>query len=236
MHKLIPAALAVLTAFAAPASAATRTYIVTDFDNLRLEAPIEVVVTSGRGVSARGEGDANTLSRIDLAVSARTLTIRLKPSPYEARRDRNDGPAKLFVSVPVLRHLQLAGAGSLKVSGGLDKLQAEILASGSGSVAVSDIATDRLGVVQTGSGAIAITGKAKRLDIHVAGSGALAAGALASSDLGVLLEGSATIEAAADRSVKILATGPGSVTVAGKAACTVSRAGSGSVLCGGKSY
>jgi hypothetical protein len=235
MHRLSLASVAALAVLAAPAGAATRTYIITDFDNVRLEGPIDVIIASGRGVSARGEGDADMLARVDLSVSARTLVIRLKPSPYEARRDRNAGPAKLFVTVPVVRRVQLSGAGSLKVSG-LDKLKAEVLASGSGAISISGIATDMLGVVQTGAGSIALAGKAKNLDIHVAGSGNLAAGDLVASDFNLMMEGSAAVTGAADRSAKILATGPGSVVVTGKAACTVSRTGSGSVTCGGKIF
>ena len=125
MHHLTLAGLAALAVAAAPAGAATRGYIVTDFDNLRLEGPVEVFVETGRGASARGEGDADMLARVDLAVSARTLVVRLKPSPYEARRERQSGPAKLFLTAPVLRRIQLTGAGSVRARG-LDKLNAEV--------------------------------------------------------------------------------------------------------------
>jgi len=234
MHRLtLTTLLAGCAALAAPVGAATRSFIVTDFDNVRMEAPIEATVTSGSGVSARGEGDADMLERVDMSVSARTLVIRLKPSMNEARRSRNSDTARLFITVPVVRRVQLSGPGSLKVTG-LDKLNAEVLASGSGALAINGIATDNLGVVQTGSGAMQLSGRAKKLDVHLTGSGSFAAGGLASDDLSLTLEGSGAAEATADRGATIVARGSGSVEVRGKGACSVNSSGSGSVNCGAK--
>jgi hypothetical protein len=227
-HRLI--ALAALAA-AVPAGAATRNYIVTDFDTVRLEGPIEVDVRTGRGVSARGEGDADLLERIDLQVSARVLTIRLKPAFTEARRAPSTAPARLTLGVPNLRRIQLSGAGSLKADG-LDRLRAEVVSSGSGSLAVSGIASDNLTVVQVGPGSVQLAGRAKSVAMQVSGSGSLAAGRLVASDLDLAVEGAGSVAASADRSAKIIATGSGSVAIAGKAACTVRQSGSGTVNCG----
>ena len=232
-HRLIArAALALLAT--SPAHAATRGFIVTDFDSLRLEGPIEVSIETGRGVSARGEGDADLLDRLDLAVSARVLTIRLKRSPFESRETRN-GPLRLTLTAPTLRRLQLSGAGSIKAKG-LDKLRAEVISAGSGSIAVAGIATDTLSVAQLGSGAIALAGAAKSLTMRVSGSGSLDAKTLTAADLDLTLDGSASVTLVADRTAKIAATGPGSITITGKAACTVRHTGSGAVTCGARSY
>ncbi len=227
--------LAVAMLAASPAQAATRGFIVTDFDSLRLEGPIDVTIDTGRGVSARGEGDADLLERLDLSVSARVLTIRLKRSPFESRRETTSGPLRLTLTAPTLRRLQLAGSGSIKARG-LDKLRAEIMAAGSGSIAVSGIASDTLSVVQAGSGAIALAGAVKSLTIRVSGSGSLDAKALTAADLDLSLDGSASVDLSTDRTAKIVAAGPGSVIVTGKAACTVRHSGSGAVRCGGRSY
>src|SRR3990167_1263131 len=60
-----------------PAQAAMRGYIVTSFDTIRLEAPIRVVLQTGSGTSATGEGDRAALDRVNLSVSGQVLTIRL---------------------------------------------------------------------------------------------------------------------------------------------------------------
>jgi len=230
MHRRLIALAALLGA--APAGAATRTYIVTDFDTVRLEGPIEVDVRTGKGVSARGEGDADLLERVDLNVSARVLTIRLKPALYEARRGPSPASVRLTLGVPNLRRVQLSGAGSLKADG-LDKLRAEVASSGSGSLAISGIASDNLTVAPLGSGSVQLAGKAKSVAMQVSGSGSLAAGGLAVSDLNLVVEGAGSVAASADRTAKIVATGSGSIAVTGKAACTVRQSGSGVVSCGG---
>jgi hypothetical protein len=226
----------VLTALSpAPVSAATRSYIVTDFDTLRLEGPIELTVATGRGVSARGEGDADLLERVDLSVTARTLTIRLKPALFEARREKATGPVRLALTVPALRRLQLSGTGSVRATG-LDKRSAEVLVSGSGSVSVSGIDADSLSVMQTGSGSVQLAGQARSLLLRATGSGAIDAKALAARDLDLTLEGAGSVETMAERSAKVVAVGPGTITVSGKAACTVRHAGNGAVRCGGESF
>lgn len=218
-----------------PVSAATRTYIVTDFDSIRVEGPLNVAIETGRGASARGEGGAASLDQVDLRVASRVLTVRLKPSPFESSRDRNAPAVRLALTVPSLRRVQLTGAGSLNITG-LDKSRAEIIASGSGSIAITAIDTDILSVIQFGAGTVSLAGKAKSVDLRVAGHGGLDAKGLRAADLVIALEGAADVDAQADRSAKVVAAGPGNVTITGKPACTVRRVGSGVVRCGGDIY
>jgi len=219
----------------AAAPAATRSYIVTDFDSLRVDAPIDVAVATGRGISAQGEGDRDLLDRIDLTVSARVLTVRLKPSSYEGRRHATAGAARLNLTVPGLRRVQLTGAGSLQATG-LNRSRAEIIAAGNGHLAIAGVDSDVLDVTQLGSGSVTLAGKARSLTMRVSGAGALDASALTVADLDVRLDGSASVAARADRAAHVVAIGPGGVTVTGKGACTVNHAGSGTVSCGGASY
>lgn len=217
------------------ASAATRTYIVTDFDSIRVEGPLNVAVETGRGASARGEGGAASLDQVDLRVASRVLTVRLKPSPFESSRDRNAPAIRLSLTAPSLRRVQLTGAGSLNITG-LDKSRAEIIASGSGSIAITAIDTDALSVVQFGAGTVSLAGKAKSVDLRVSGHGGLDARDLRAADLEIALEGAANVDAQADRSAKLVAAGPGNITITGKPACTVRRVGSGVVRCGGEIF
>jgi len=217
------------------AGAATRSYIVTDFDSLRLDAPIEVTVETGRGISARGEGDREALERIDLTVSARVLTIRLRPSSFEGRRAGPAATTRLILTVPALRRIQFSGAGTLHAKG-LERGTAEIVAAGSGSLFVTGVDSDGLVVTQLGSGSIMLAGKTKSVALRISGAGVVDAGALEASDLDLRLDGPASVTAKAQRAARIVAVGPGSVTVAGKGACTVNHAGSGTVQCGGADY
>lgn len=228
-------ALSAGIALAPAAQAASRSYIVTDFDSVRLEAPIAVAVQAGRGTTARGEGDAGLLERLDLRVSGRVLTIRLKPAPFEGRRLDDAAAARLFLTAPVLRSAQLSGAGTLVVNG-MRGQNAEIVSSGSGMLSVASIASDGLVVRQQGAGTVRLAGRTSRLALRNSGSGAIEAATLTAADLEVTAEGTGTIRALATRAARVTAIGPTTVTVDGHPACTVRHAGSGTVLCGGRSF
>lgn len=217
------------------AQAATRSYIVTDFDSVRLEAPIAVAIETRRGTTARGEGDGDLLERIELNVADRVLTIRLKRSPFEGTNQLTAGTARLLLTAPKLRALQLVGAGTLAADG-LDARRAEIVAAGSGTVSVAGIASDNLAIAQMGSGTVRLAGKAGSVVTRLSGSGALDAAKLTVADLDLTAEGAASADILATRAAKIVAIGPGAITVEGHPACTVRHAGSGTVVCGGETF
>lgn len=217
------------------AQAAARTFIVTDFDTIRVEAPIAVAVRAGRGTTARGEGDADLLGRVDLSVAGRVLTVRLKRSPFESRRQEDGRTVRVFLTVPALRRAYLAGAGTLAVDGMAGRT-ADIAVSGSGALSVANISSDTVTAGLQGSGALSLSGKAAKAAIQVSGSGAVEAGKLTVLDLEVIAQGSGAVSALGTRSAKVTAIGPAAVTVDGHPACTVRHAGSGPVVCGGETY
>lgn len=240
MHQLRRRALPVLLTgglllSTGPAWAANRTYIVTEFDTVRLEAPIAVGVQTRRGVTARGEGDADLLERIDLNVQGRVLTIRLKPSPFEGRRSDRAQTARLFLTTAQLRRAHLSGSGTLAIEG-MASQNAELVAAGSGMLTAAGVDADNFSVALQGSASVKIKGKARKANFMSSGSSAIDAAALTTSDLEVTAQGAGAIQALATRSAKVTALGPAAVAVDGHPACTVRHAGSGAVSCGGEDY
>ncbi len=214
------------------ARAATQGYTLTSFDTLRVEAPVTVMVTTGMGVAARGEGPRGTLDRLKLDVSGRLLTIRiasLRPGEKAA------GPATLQISTGALRRLVLGGGGSVTVNR-MKGLTAEIVSGGNGDVTVKAMDVDRLTVALAGGGRVTLAGRAGVADVRVSGPGGVAGEALTARQVKVGNEGPGTISLTAAVSADVRASGSGDVTVAGKAACTVANEGTGRVLCGGESY
>ena len=59
------------------AVAATRGYTITSFDAIRVDAPVEVIITTGAGASAKVDGDQSLIERLHIDVSGRLLTIRM---------------------------------------------------------------------------------------------------------------------------------------------------------------
>src|SRR5690606_1830762 len=113
---------------AAGAHAASQPYIVTGFDSIRVNAPVRVVVTTGGGVSARGEGDRDSLDRLELSNSGSLLTVRLKtPEPGT----KSKGPVTLTLSTGQLKRIALSGGGSITIDR-LKGLSADLALAGSG--------------------------------------------------------------------------------------------------------
>ncbi len=241
MHHLMKRALPALllagspALLAGPAQAANRTYIVTDFDSVRVEAPIAVAIQTRRGVTARADGDPDLLERIELNVSARVLTIRLKPSFFEGRRSDAAASARLFLTTPALRSAQLSGSGTLAIEG-FAAQDARIVASGSGMLSAAGVDADTLTALQQGSGALRLAGKARKSIVQLSGSGAIDAAKLTVPDIEVTAEGAGSLHVLATRSAKVVAIGPAAVTVDGHPACTVRHAGSGPVTCAGEDF
>jgi hypothetical protein len=235
--RLLPAPLlaSALLISAGPAAAATRNYIVTDFDTVRVEAPIAVGVQTRRSVTARGEGDTDLLERIELNVSGRILTVRLKPSPFQGRKSDQSVTARLFLTTPQLRRAHLSGSGTLAING-MTGQNAEIVAAGSGAVTAAGVDTDTFSVALQGSASIKLTGKARKATFMSSGDGAIDGSALTTSDLEVTAQGTGAVKALATRAAKVTAIGSAAVSVDGHPACTVRHAGSGTVNCGGEDF
>lgn len=217
---------------AAPAQAATQSYSVSRFDSIRVLAPVKVVITTGGGVSGRGEGDRSALDRIDLTMSGSTLTVRMKPAQMD---DPAGGRATVILSTEQLQRVMLAGGGSLSVDR-MKGLNATVQLSGSGNVSVGTMAVDRLDVSIMGSGQMTTAGSAAVLNATISGPGALLGEGLKAKQVKILGDGPGNVIVTATTDADVVSRGSGDVTVLGKAACKVNRGGTGNIQCGGKDY
>ncbi|AUW57208.1 DUF2807 domain-containing protein [Sphingobium sp. SCG-1] len=220
-----------LLAASAPAAAATQGYTITRFDSIRVDAPVRVFVTTGMGVTAKGDGDRDALDRVDMQVSGNLLVIRMKPRRPEEKG--GGGPVTLRLSTDDLRRATLTGGGSLTI----DKMRGQrgdIMLGGGGDISIGAVALDQVSVLLSGAGRVTLAGKAGRADMRVSGPGVLTADALVSRDARLVNEGTGSISATASATADVSAFGSGDVLVQGKAACTVKHNGAGRVLCGGE--
>lgn len=222
--------LAVTSAFAPSlADAATQTYTITSFESIRLDAPVRVEITTGTGVSAKGEGDRNLLDRIDLDVSGRLLTIRLRPGNDIA------GKAILRLSTDAVTHATVNGGGVLTISR-IRGQDCQLQVSGNGALSIDDIQLDNLRLLMAGGGIMTLAGKAAVIDGHIHGPGRIAAERLAGKNISLGNNGAGSVDITALTSASVTATGAGDTIVRGKAACTVKQLGTGRLECSGKVY
>lgn len=214
------------------AVAATRGYTITSFDAIRVDAPVEVIITTGAGASAKVDGDQSLIERLHIDVSGRLLTIRMdRARPGE----KSGGRATVRLSTGMLERLVLTGGGSISVSR-MKGLRGEIVLGGNGDVSVATVDVDQLSLGVAGAGRATLAGRAAVAAVRVNGPGAVAAEGLRARQATVSNDGPGNVALTADVTAKISASGSGDVTIAGKAACQVENRGTGRITCGGEAY
>jgi len=221
-----------MMAWTAPAMAATRGFTITSFDAIRVDAPVEVVITTGAGASARAEGDQGVLDRLKVDVSGRLLSVTMeRPRPGE----KSGGRAVLRLSTGDLGRVVLTGGGSVSVSR-MKGLRGEIVLGGNGDISVAAVDLDQLSLGVAGAGRATLSGRTGVASVWVTGPGAVMAEGLRVRQATVANDGPGHVAVTAEVSAKVSASGSGDVTVAGKAACSVDNRGTGRISCGGEAY
>lgn len=225
-------AVIVAAGWAAPAFAATRGFTITSFDTIRVDAPIEVIITTGAGASARAEGDQALLDRLKVDVSGRAMTVaaeRARPG------EKSGGHVTLRLSTGDLQRIVQTGGGSVSVSR-MKGLRGEIVLGGNGDVSVAAVDIDQLSLGVAGAGRATLSGRAGAATVRVNGPGAVMAEGLRARQATVSNDGPGNVTLTADVTAKVTASGSGDVTVVGKAACQVDNRGTGRISCGGEAY
>ncbi|WHO40471.1 DUF2807 domain-containing protein [Sphingobium sp. AP49] len=223
---------AALLAGARPAGAATRGFTITSFDQIRVDAPVTVVITTGTGVSARADGAQDALDRLHVDVSGRLAIISMDKGQPGAK---SPGPATLRLSTGDVNRVVLTGGGAVTVSA-MKGLNGEIVQGGNGDVSVASVQLDNLQVTLAGGGRTTLTGTAGVANLRISGPGAIAADRLVARQAAILNDGPGTVALAANGPVSVRSTGSGDVSVTGKPVCTVENEGTGRIQCGAESY
>ncbi|MDF0543605.1 DUF2807 domain-containing protein [Sphingobium sp. H39-3-25] len=218
----------------APARAATQPYVVTAFDSIRVEAPVKVVIRTGAGSSARGEGDRAILDRLDVQVSGGLLLVRLR-SAASPGEERPGGSATLTLSTETIRRAQLSGGGSLAIDA-MKGQRGDVALAGSGDITIGKVAVDRLFTMVAGNGRMTLAGNAGIVEARSTGAGIIDAAGLKAKQARLVNQGPGSITLTTNGATDISTAGSGDVTVLGMAACKVVRGGTGKISCGGKDY
>ena len=229
MHFRIAAAAAVsVLAACAGAQAAERNFTVASFDSVEASGSQTVSVATGKAASVRAEGSAADLDKLDIRVDGGKLEIGTK-SKWGAGWS-SSGPVRVFVTVPMVREVAVAGSGSVSVDRvKVPTFSAEVAGSGSARIAALDAQNANFSTA--GSGSVEASGTCTDAKAETAGSGAIRIGGLKCATLKAETAGSGDIDAFASKSADISIMGSGTVHVAGGAKCTTSTMGSGKAIC-----
>jgi hypothetical protein len=218
----------VTIAFALPASAAERNFMVTDFTKIRVDGPYSVKLTTGTPPSAKATGSSTALDNLSVEVEGQTLVIRKSESGWGGFPGDNPGPVTIAVGTHDLTTIWLNGSGGLKVNA-VKEPSLDISVVGAGSVSIDKVTVDQVGVAVSGSGSVVLAGTANEADATASGTSALDAHALTVKNATIGASGAGVVKLTATNTVKVNGEGAVTVDLSGKPSCTLNVEGPASV-------
>ena len=168
MLKPVTIAFCAAALLATAAYADERSFPVGSFDRLASGGSADVVVTTGKAPSVRAEGSKDALDRLDVKVDGSTLRLGTKKGNWAL--NWNNGKLKIYVTVPMIRSVDLAGSGEVSVDRiKVPEFSASISGSGEAKLAALDADTVKLSI--SGSGEFDAAGRCTDARVNVSGSG-----------------------------------------------------------------
>jgi hypothetical protein len=220
------------TSTAEGSAISSRSFALSDFDQVALRGSDDVSVIVGKDFSVSATGPQSSLDQLEVIVEDGALKIGRKSgsSWHIGWSRKSDKSVKVTVTMPVIRGAKLSGSGDMTV----DRAAADaFLASlaGSGNLNIGNVQAKTVNLRLAGSGDLMIGGRTKQVDISSAGSGDITAKALEADIANISLAGSgnASVRATGNASVSLM--GSGDVQITGTSQCKTSKLGSGSVTC-----
>ncbi len=164
---------------------------VSGFDKVTLSGSGDLIIEQGDTESLTIEAQANTMQYIETTVSGGTLSIGI---PDKAGRPLRLGSVKYYLTVK-----DLSG----------------ITAFGSGNISSSDLVTDAIEIIISGSGTITLSGEANTQEIEINGSGKYSAKNFKTSQCIVKINGSGSANVNVTDNLDITINGSGDVKYTG---------------------
>ena len=181
---------------------------VSDFTEIEVSGPFDVLVTCGEDQTVTITIDDNLMDLITTKVRRGVLEIKCEESFSAHRR------SIIEISLPELEALALHGSGDVRVQAAKgDELEFDL--HGSGTIEVVDINAELLLVTIAGSGEFVAEGKADEVEVRVSGSGDIDLRELIADDASVRISGSGDVEVYAVESFSGRVTGSGDIRIHG---------------------
>jgi len=194
-----------------------------DFSGISLNLPIQVIVKQGDIQEVRVEGKQNIIDELERDIRNGVWEIETRDCV------RDIGNMKIFVTIPEIRELTIAGSGEIFGENVFIVQDIELRISGSGDMDLA-MEGDDYDVVITGSGNIKLEGLADELDLKITGSGDVAAFKLDALRARIEITGSGNAEVQVQDELDVKISGSGDVRYKGNPSLDVSISGSGRVV------
>jgi hypothetical protein len=199
---------------------------VSNFDKLKIEGPVDIVITQGQTESLKLTFPVAVKDRVVAEVSGHTLRIHNKhdnwgqseKSWYSDKSYWRRSHARILAVLTVknLNHITMSGSGTMAFDNGLTADAMKLTLRGSGDMH-GKITTKSLATKISGSGKIEILGNADRSVVNLTGSGNFIAPGLITANSSVRVSGSGDAKVNANEGLSAAVTGSGGVSYTGSA-------------------
>lgn len=189
------------TASPSPQAGETATEVrkVGPFEGLAIDGSLAVEVRPGQPAGVTLAGPPGALAEIDTYVEHDTLHVA----------GGGDG-VKVSITVPVLRHVAVAGSGSVVGLGRWKSDTFSVALSGSGRLEIA-VDSDQLEIAVSGSGDVRLAGDARVAKVAVQGSGDVALGVKERLQVAIAGSGDVTYRGPAGLEPEVATAGSGRV-------------------------
>lgn len=213
------------------ADAAERQFSLFGFDDIRIGNGVNVILTSGKGPSARAEGESRELlDRVSLQRNGKQLVVSVRPKSLNGEKYDDDRPVTLYLSSFAINSVSHLGSGRVT----LDKLAGRnprVRLSGFGTLHIDAIKADRLDMAMTGGGQVTIAGDVRDARVELQGASIFESPAFTVEKLTLIHRGPASSRMKVTREAAITNNGTGRIDIAGKPNCSVKTDGAASIVC-----
>jgi hypothetical protein len=211
--------------------AAERKFSLFGFEDIRIGNGVDVVLTSGKGPTARAVGETRELlDRVSLQRNGKQLVVSVKPKSLGRDDYDGDGPVTLYLSSYAISDISHLGSGLVK----LDKLSGRtprVRLGGFGTLRIDAVDADLLDVAMTGGGQVVMSGKARDARVELQGASIFESPDLTAEKLTLVQRGPARSRLTVKREAVITNYGTGQINIAGKPNCTVRTDGAAEIIC-----
>lgn len=180
---------------------------ISGFTGIGNAASFEVFITQSNHYQVEVEAQENLLPYIETYVSGTTLIVETEDDVCL----RNTVPVRIYVSMPVVKILSLAGSGGI-FSDVIEADEMELILAGSGRIKVDTIFCNHLITGNSASGSIFNNYiEAESMQVHLSGSGIIETGLVFEpSDISITHSASGTIRMSVENGSELTGTLSGS--------------------------
>ncbi len=214
------------------ARAVERKLLVASFENIVVVGDIDVVVQTGKPVSAKASGDRRVLDSLKLERTGTTLRIRVLDLLNNDKRTPVTEPLRVTLTTPIIQNIVLSGNGVVTVNAIKQPDAAKILISGNGKVTVGNVTADQFTADINGNGQIDLGGGSVRdARVTIIGAGEYRGAKLQARKLRLEHNGNATSAATVAEGTDIYNRGSGNIDIGGGGTCFIKLAGRATINC-----